>query len=667
MRSEDGKNCTLAAPLTPPVGECQNPDDTYLGSSGWRLIPGNACRREGGENLDARIERPCDSAPGNNGSLPQASKSVFKARMVGEYYYLERQQSSHGHDETIIMLTRSNELYVSHDHGKVWRQALPEEKITVIIPHPFYSDGAFFLTPSKKGFYTLDRGYTIKPFQAPLARNEEHLPVLTFHPKYKDWLIWTGAADCGTPDCHSDAYISKNRGKDWQLFLRYVQKCEFASREDREDSDLLLFCEQFEKESRNNPLQLLSSENFFDDSKLHFDDLIDFATMSEFIVVASRDARNPRSLRASTSVDGRIFADAEFPANLDVPDQKAYTVLESSTHAIFLHVTVNNVEGLTYGSILKSNSNGTSYVLSLNGVNRNDDGYVDFEKMQGLEGVAIVNVVGNLDSLDSGGVTAGKKLKTMITHNDGAQWTLLAPPLKDSEGIEYDCSKENNVKCSLHLHGYTERKDPRDTFSSGSAVGLMFGVGNVGEFLTSKDDADTFLSRDGGITWKSVKKGRYMWEYGDAGSVIVIVPESSPTRVLYYSTDEGETWEEYKFSDVEMRIDDISMVPSDTSKSFLLWGRELDTENKDKFATVNVDFSAIRSRDCILNEDLSTDTGDYELWVPSHPLQEGNCLFGHVEQYHRKKEAAQCWNNWGGSHIHSIVHNCSCTRADYEW
>ena len=676
VRTGDGKNCTLAAPLTPPAGACQSPGDKYSGSSGWRLIPGNACNRADGVNLDRKIERPCAGVPGLpglNGSLPQPSKTFFKSKMVADYYYLERQQSSHGRDETIIMLTRSNELHVTHDHGKTWKHELPEEKFTNLIPHPYYSDGAFFLTPTKKVFYTLDRAHTFKPFVAPVARNEEHLPVLTFHPKYKDWLIWTGAVDCGTADCHSEAYISRNRGKDWQLFLRYVQKCEFASREDRPDSDRLLFCEQFDKENRNNALQLLSSENFFDDSKLHFDDLIDFATMSEFIVVASRDSKNPKSLKASTSVDGRIFADAEFPPNLDVPDQKAYTVLESTTHAIFLHVTVNNVEGSTYGSIVKSNSNGTSYVLSLNGVNRNDDGYVDFEKMQGLEGVAIVNVVGNLDNLEQKGIP--KKLKTMITHNDGAQWTLLAPPTKDSEGNEYyDCTSSSGdgnkrtptSKCSLHLHGYTERKDPRDTYSSGTAIGLMFGIGNVGEFLTSKDNADTFITRDGGITWKAVKKGRYMWEFGDSGSVIVIVPESRPTRTLYYSLDEGETWEEYEFSEEEMRIDDISTVPSDTSKSFLLWGRELESENRDKFATVNVDFNGIRSRDCVLDNSQGGGS-DYELWVPSHPLQEDNCLFGHVEQYHRKKSSAQCWNNWAGSYIHSIVHNCTCTRADYEW
>src|SRR5438034_7478648 len=81
-------------------------------------------------------------------------------------------------------------------------------------------------------------------------------------------------------------------------------------------------------------------------------------------------------------------------------------------------------------------------------------------------------------------------------------------------------------RCSLHLHGFTERRDYRDTFSSGSAVGLMIGTGNVGEYLTSKVEADTFITWDGGLEWRQVKKGNYVWEYGDQGSIIVIVPEA---------------------------------------------------------------------------------------------------------------------------------------------
>ena len=144
---------------------------------------------------------------------------------------------------------------------------------------------------------------------------------------------------------------------------------------------------------------------------------------------------------------------------------QAYTILESSTKSVFLHVTTSEPPAPYWGNILKSNSNGTYFGLSMDNVNRNDAGYVDFEKMQGLEGVALVNVVANAKETDGG---ATKKLKTMITHNDGAEWAYIPRPANPQK-FKVDWCDGNIDKCALHLHGYTERDDPRDTFSSPSA------------------------------------------------------------------------------------------------------------------------------------------------------------------------------------------------------
>ncbi|KAI5303324.1 vacuolar protein sorting/targeting protein PEP1, partial [Ascosphaera atra] len=296
-----------------------------------------------------------------------------------------------------------------------------------------------------------------------------------------------------------------------------------------------------------------------------------------------------------------------------------------------LHVTVNNEAGREYGSILKSNSNGTSYVVSLNGVNRDRKGYVDFEKMLSIEGVALANVVGNLEDVEK--KKSKKQLKTVITHNDGAEWGYLQPPEKDSEGRDWPCNPKKGFpeKCALHLHAYTEDKDFRDTYSSPSAIGLLIGLGNVGEYLGLRSEANTFLSRDGGITWREIRKGTYAWEFGDQGSIIALVPEGKATKTMLYSLDEGETWREFQFSDVDMQIDDISTVPSDNSRNFVLWGKEVGSGAKGGYATVNVDFSGLkeRSQKCKFNEDDPT-ADDYYLWEPKHPLQSDNCLFGHV-------------------------------------
>lgn len=135
-------------------------------------------------------------------------------------------------------------------------------------------------------------------------------------------------------------------------------------------------------------------------------------------------------------------------------------MLESSTDSIFLHRTMS--ESPFWGNILKSNSNGTYFGLSIENVNRNEDGYADFEKFAGLDGIALVNIVANPAEAT---LTGRKVLQTRITHNDGehigyqgnlgvstngsvgGRWKPLAPPKFDSQGRAYSCS---TTVCHIH-------------------------------------------------------------------------------------------------------------------------------------------------------------------------------------------------------------------------
>ncbi|KAF9236099.1 hypothetical protein BU15DRAFT_77300 [Melanogaster broomeanus] len=241
---------------------------------------------------------------------------------------------------------------------------------------------------------------------------------------------------------------------------------------------------------------------------------------------------------------------------------RAYTVLESSTGSIFLHMTISEWRNPFWGNLLKSNSNGTYFGLSIENVNRNDIGFVDFEKFVGLDGIAMVNVVANPAEATLSG---SKVLQTRITHNDGDTWSPLTPPKLDSQGKTYPCS---NVGCSLHVHGYTERIDARATYSSPGVVGVVMAVGNVGEVLAPYTESDTFLSRDGGFTWEEVHKDAHLWEFGDSGSIIVIVNDEEPTGHVLFTTDEGLSWRQYQFSNDKLRIKSIiTVLRSDLDQS----------------------------------------------------------------------------------------------------
>ena len=670
LPSDNGEECLPAGTEPNHKAQCKNEDDKYKGSSGFRLIPGNACDRDAKDSvdLDKEVDRDCKM-----GFKPPASGKItteitpIPGERFAEYFYLERNEiSQNDDDETIVMRTNEKKVYLTRDGGKNWDEIFKGEEITDIYPHQHFNDRCFFLTKDETVHYTVNRGATFGKFEAPAKPTRDNLQKLGFHPKFKEWLIWTGRVDCdsGKGECHNVAYFSENLGSTWEHQLRYVDKCEFIKEEGSGGStDKLVYCEQYRNEILTEPKQLKYSINWFREDETPFNDIIDFATMSEFIVVAARNPDNQKALSCHASVDGMNFAEAQFPPTFEVPAQKAYTVLESSTHAVFLHVTVNNKEGSEYGAIIKSNSNGTSYVMSLQGVNRNNLGYVDFEKMLGLEGVILVNQVTNIKEADDGGP---KMLKTMITHNDGAQWNPLSAPPKDAEDHPYDCDVANTDKCSLNLHSYTERRDPRSTFSSPTAIGIMMGVGNVGESLTAKEAADTFMTTDAGISWKPVKKGNFMWRFGDQGSIIVIAQQDVPTKSVFYTINEGKTWEEHVFADHEFEIEYMSTVPSDKSRNFLLWGK--DPADRGHVATINIDFSGLTDKQCVLNE-KDPEADDYYNWSPKHPNQPDDCLLGHVAQYHRKKVDAECFNGWVSrqDHDHAVARNCECTREDFEW
>lgn len=670
----DGDECKPAAPISAPEGACKadNPDGTFKGSSGWRLIPGNGCKRTGGDQKDKQKEWKCSDAKGTPNAPGSDKIEHILSPFKGDFdrfdkHYLERGELSDGEgDETIIArpyktsTREAGAVFVTHDHGKNWTEAkLPgKEGVYAIVTHPYVKDMAFFLTRKNKVYYTINRGRSFDYFETkdPPDVSSDRMP-LSFHPDRRDWFIWHGKKCIGN-DCHLEAFLSTDRGDSWETVRRYVERCGFtgsSAYKFRNQSQIVCLAKTREDNDDKNPLQLLYSDEFPKyKMEVALENVINFATMAEFIVVATEN-KTENTLNALTSINGRDYAPAHFPYNFQVPHTNAYTVLDSSTHAVNLFVVTEEEKSKRYGSILKSNSNGTSYVLSAAGVNCDDGYYVDFEKMFGLEGIALVNTVENKDS-DS----EPKRLQTRITHNDGANWGFLPPPKQDLDGNKFSCSSDKgDESCALHLHGYTERVDHRKAYSSESAIGIMFGIGNVGPILGDSKDADTFMTSDAGLNWKMVKKGSWTWSIGDQGSIVVLAQRNTKSKSVSYSLDQGDTWEDYTFSETDVVITDITTLRSGASRNFMLWGHQ-----GDKLFTVNLDFSGLASEQCKSDDD--PEKSDYELWSPEHPLQPNGCLFGHKNYYLRKKKDRKCYNPHKLQRL-STVENCECTRQDFEW
>jgi hypothetical protein len=56
-----GNQCVPVGPEPIPAGVCKDKHDKYMGSSGFRLIPGNTCIRESGKKKDEKIEKSCEN------------------------------------------------------------------------------------------------------------------------------------------------------------------------------------------------------------------------------------------------------------------------------------------------------------------------------------------------------------------------------------------------------------------------------------------------------------------------------------------------------------------------------------------------------------------------------------------------------------------------------
>ena len=64
-------------------------------------------------------------------------------------------------------------------------------------------------------------------------------------------------------------------------------------------------------------------------------------------------------------------------------------------------------------------------------------------------------------------------------------------------------------------------------YSLDSAIGLAMATGNLGDRLTPyASKTNTYLTRDGGLSWIEAAKGSHIYEFGDHGGIILMARDN---------------------------------------------------------------------------------------------------------------------------------------------
>lgn len=640
---------------------CDNQNDRSITISSRRKIPGNLC--EGGFAVDTNdYKLDCRVA---NDKKKQSAIDInlisFEEDII-YYQYLEKNiTSTEVQDETLFVITASRKAYISFDSKSF--DLLSDDRFLYIIQNNFWPDSVYLITENGLIFGSQDRGRSFSVVDAPHKSQGYSSYSMVFEKNNPRVYILISNINCDSSNnCDSYASITVDNGQSFSDILSGARNCIFADSVFEPSLNSIDLAEIICLQRSTGEIygNLVSSTDRFVSTKTIFERAIGFAVSGNYMVVAVLN--EDMSLTAYVSVNGKTFSPVRFPADINVQMQTAYTILDVNSNELFMHLTTFDAPGSEFGALLKANYNGTLFTTAINYVNRNKDAFVDYESVPTLEGISIVNVIMNPEEVKNG---EQKKLVSKISYNDAATWYLLPPPIKDSEGKKLNCKG-----CSLHLHSYTERLDPaRDTFSSASALGLMFGLGNVGNYLNANHGNDPnlvslFFTADSGLTWREVAKGPYIWEFGDQGSILVIVETGKEVNNFKYSLDFGNSWIDYVFSENKYLVEDIATVPSDNSLKFILVVKDKGTSN----SIFSVDFTNIYDRQCDFPVDFRKSLGDdYEYFVPQHLGSVDKCLFGHEKRYVRRKPDAKCFVGksplYEGTYINK---NCECTREDYE-
>uniref|UniRef100_A0A8C1K4B6 Si:dkey-159a18.1 n=1 Tax=Cyprinus carpio TaxID=7962 RepID=A0A8C1K4B6_CYPCA len=349
---------------------------------------------------------------------------------------------------------------------------------------------------------------------------------------------------------------------------------------------------------------------------------------------------SPRVIYVSSD-QGDHFRKAQLPS---ATTEQFYSVLDGDEDMIFMHV--DNPGDTYFGTIYTSDDRGILYSKSLERHLFGGEGKSDFTNVTSLRGVYLTNI------LEEDG-----RIRSVITFDRGGRWRFLKKP----ENV--NCPETSN-KCNLHIHGehsHFSGITPMLPLSEPTAIGLVIAHGSVGDSISAARP-DVYVSGDGGYTWWGTLRGPHHYSILDSGGLIVAVEAHRDRQIssIKFSTDEGQCWKVFNFTDHPIFLAGLASEPDTKTMNISIFGYRPDDDDQPMWVAVTIDFEHLLTKEC--GEE------DYVQWLAhtdydSAPETDG-CLLGYKETFRRLKKLSAC-RNGRGYVVSRQQRPCPCTREDY--
>ncbi|KAI1888098.1 hypothetical protein AGOR_G00181550 [Albula goreensis] len=465
-------------------------------------------------------------------------------------------------------------------------------------------------------FTSVDAGISFEALQLPFHPRQ----AITFHFQNPNYLV-TISIDGGL-------WLSLDFGNTWDKVHEGVHSFMWGS------STTLFFSSSPNgtvDADRRGELYLKRTEDLGKTFTTITQNIFSFGYIGGFLFTSVMEKLGAPRVIYVSSDQGHVFNKAQLPS---ATIEQFYSVLDGDEDMIFMHVDdPGDDRGILYSKSLERHLFG-------------GEGKSDFTNITSLRGVYLTNVLEEDD-----------RIRTVISFDRGGEWRLLSKP----ENAE--CGK-NTKNCNLHIHGEYSRYNglaPLLPLSDPSAVGLVIAHGSVGDSVTSAWP-DVYVSDDGGYTWTRTLQGPHHYAILDSGGLVVAVESHTDrlVKTIKFSTDEGQCWKRYNFTEQAIFFAGLATEPGTKTMNLTIWGYRPEEEYRATWVAVTIDFQHLLTRDC--------EEHDYVNWLahstPGQDSDTNGCVLGYKETFRRLKKQSVCRN--GRDYIVKREQSpCLCTREDY--